>query len=145
MNVEEIARDYVTKMVDPEKIRAYLTADAMVSGSILPQPIPATEALNLLSGWTKAIPDIKFDIRQVRVNGNEATVELHWGGVQSAPLSLPIPGMPTVPATGKKVWVKDTYALTVQGDKVSNMRLQAPADGGIPGALAQLGVKLPGM
>lgn len=145
MNVEQFARDYVMKMNDPEKIRALNTADCMVSGSILPQPITAADGVNLLSAWTHAIPDIKFDIRQVTVNGNQATVDLNWGGVQSAPLSLPMPGMPTIPPTGKKVWVKDTYVLTVQGDKVSDMRLAAPAGGGIPGALAQLGVNLPGM
>lgn len=145
MNVEETARDYVKKMNDPEKIRAYLTPDAMVSGGVLPQPIPATEGLKILSGWTNAIPDIKFDIGQVSVNGNNATVQLHWGGTQSAPLSLPFPGMPTIPATGKKVWVKDIYTLTVKDGKVSNMSMDAPADEGIPGALAQLGVKMPGM
>ncbi len=53
--------------------------------------------------------------------------------------------MPTIPATGKKVWVKDAYTLTVKDGKVSYMRLDAPADGDMPGALAQLGVKMPGM
>ncbi len=145
MNVEETARDYVKKMDDPEKIKAYLTPDAMVSGSILPQAIPGTQALGILGAWTKAIPDIKFDIREVKVNGNDATVQLNWGGTQSGPLSLPFPGMPTIPATGKKVWVKDTYTLTVKDGKVSYMRLEGPADGGMPGAFAQLGVKMPGM
>ena len=145
MNVEQIARDYVNKMNEPEKIKAYLTPDAMVSGSVLPQPIPATEALHILSGFTNAIPDIKFEVGQVTVNGNEATVQLHWGGTQSTALSLPMPGMPTVPPTGKKVWVNDTYVLKVDGDKVSNMKMAAPADGGIPAALAQMGVQMPGM
>ena len=56
-----------------------------------------------------------------------------------------MPGMPTIPPTGKKVWVKDTYVLTVHGEKVSSLRMDSPADGGMPGALAQMGVKLPGM
>src|SRR5512138_1764014 len=128
MNVEEIARDYVTKMSDPEKIRAYLTADAMVSGGILPQPISGFEALNILSAFTTAIPDIKFDIEGVTVIGDEATVQLQWGGTHATPLSLPMPGPPTVPPTGNKVCVNDTYVLKVQGDKVSYMRLESPAD-----------------
>jgi hypothetical protein len=56
-----------------------------------------------------------------------------------------MPGMPTIPPTGKKVSVKDTYVITVQGDKVSHIHVESPADGGIPAALAQLGVKTPGM
>jgi hypothetical protein len=60
-------------------------------------------------------------------------------------LDMGMPGMPAVPPTGKKVSVKDTYIVTVQGDKVSQIQVESPADGGIPAMLAQLGVKMPGM
>ena len=145
MSVEQVARDFVTKMNDAEKMKDRVTADAVASGGVLPQAIPAMEALKIMSGLTNAIPDLKFDIQQVTVNGNQATVNVLWSGTQSGPLSLPIPGMPTIPPTGKKVSVKDTYVLTVQGDKVSHIHVESPADGGIPAALAQLGVKMPGM
>jgi predicted ester cyclase len=142
MSVEQVARDFVTQMYDLEKTRARITADAVVGGGILPQPIPAMEAFKIVSGLASAMPDIKFDVQQVTVNGNQATVKAQWGGTQTAPLSLPIPGMPTVPATGKRVSVKDGYIITVEGDKVSRMMVESPADGGIPGALAQMGVKM---
>ena len=145
MSVEQVARDFVTKMNDAEKMKDRVTADAVASGGVLPQAIPAMEALKIMSGLTDAIPDLKFDIQQVTVNGNQATVKAQWGGTQTGPLSLPMPGMPTIPPTGKKVSVKDTYVITVQGDKVSHMHVESPADGGIPAALAQLGVKTPGM
>jgi predicted ester cyclase len=145
MSVEQVARDFVTKMNDAEKMKDRITADAVASGGVLPQAIPAMEALKIMSGLTDAIPDLKFDIQQVTVNGNQATVKAQWGGTQTGPLSLPMPGMPTIPPTGKKVSVKDTYVITVQGDKVSHIHVESPADGGIPAALAQLGVKTPGM
>jgi predicted ester cyclase len=145
MSVEQVARDFVTKMNDAEKMKDRVTADAVASGGVLPQAIPAMEALKIMSGLTDAIPDLKFDIQQVTVNGNQATVKAQWGGTQTGPLSLPMPGMPTIPPTGKKVSVKDTYVITVQGDKVSHIHVESPADGGIPAALAQLGVKTPGM
>ena len=143
MSVEQVARDLITMMTDVEKTKASLTADAMASGGVLPQPMPAMEAFNLIAGLMTAFPDLKFEVEQVTVNGNEATVKAHWGGTQSGELSLP--GMPSVPPTGKKVSVKDTYVVTVQGDKVSHLRVESPADGGIPGVLAQLGVKMPDM
>ena len=145
MSVEQVARDFVTKMNDAEKMKDRVTADAVASGGVLPQAIPAMEALKIMSGLTDAIPDLKFDIQQVTVNGNQATVKAQWGGTQTGPLSLPMPGMPTIAPTGKKVSVKDTYVITVQGDKVSHMHVESPADGGIPAALAQLGVKTPGI
>ena len=145
MSVEQVARDFVTKMNNVETMKDRVTADAVVSGGVLPQAVPAMEALKIMSGLTVAMPDLKFDIQQVTVNGNQATVKAQWGGTQTGPLSLPMPGMPTIPPTGKKVSVKDTYVITVQGDKVSHMRVESPADGGIPGAMAQMGVKMPSM
>jgi len=143
MSVEQVARDFVTNMNNAEKLKTRISADAVASGGVLPQPIPMLEALNIMSGLMAGMPDMKYDIQQVTVNGNQATVNVKWGGTQTGSLSLP--GMPAVPATGKKVSVKDTYILTMQGDKVSHINVDSPADGGIPGALAQLGVKLPAM
>jgi hypothetical protein len=145
MSVEQVARDLITNMTNAAKTKAALAPGAMASGGVLPKPIPATEALNIIGGLTSAFPDLKFDIQQVTVNGNEATVKAVWSGTNTGPLSLPIPGMTPIPATGKKVSVKDTYMVTVQGDKVSHLKVESPADGGIPGALAQMGVKVPGM
>jgi predicted ester cyclase len=145
MSVEQVARDIVSNMNNAEKMKAMVTADAMASGGVLPQPIPMMEAMKVMAGLTSAFPDLKFDIQQVTVNGNQATVKAQWSGTNTGPLSLPVPGMPTVPPTGKKVSVKDAYVVTVQGDKISHMQVESPADGGIPAALAQLGVKMPGM
>jgi predicted ester cyclase len=103
------------------------------------------EALKAVDGLNAAIPDLKYDIQQVTVNGNQATVKVQWGGTQSGPLNLAMPGMPTIPPSGKKVSVKDSYVLTVKGDKVIHIKIDSPADGGIPAALAQLGVKMPAM
>ena len=145
MSVEQVARDLVLNMSNDEKVKTMVTADAMASGGVLPQPIPVMEAMKVMAGLTTAFPDLKFDIQQVTVNGNKATVKAQWSGTQTGALSLPMPGMPSIPPTGKKVSVKDAYVITVQGDKVSHMRVESPADGGIPAALAQLGVKMPGM
>ena len=145
MSVEQIARDFVTNMTDPEKLKGLATADAVVSGGVLPHPTPLMEAMGVVGALATAMPDFKFDIERVTVNGNEATVEVKWGGTHSGPLDLPLPGMPTIPPTGKKALVGDAFVVTVQGDKVSHLQVESPADGGIPGALAQLGVKAPGM
>jgi predicted ester cyclase len=145
MTVEQVARDFISHMNDAEKMKAMVTADAMASGGVLPQPIPVMEAMKVMDGLTTAFHDLKFDVQQVTVNGNQATVKAVWSGKNSGPLSIPMPGMPTIPATGKMVSVKDTYIITVQGDKVSHMQVESPADGGIPAALAQLGVKAPNL
>jgi len=145
MSVEQVARDFIAMMADSEKALGMVTADAMASGGVLPQPIPMKETVTILSGLKTAMPDLKFDVQQVTVNGDQATVKAMWSGTNTGSLSLPMPGMPTIPPTGKKVSVKDSYIVTVKGDKVSHMQVDSPADGGIPAALMQMGVKMPGM
>ena len=143
MSVEQIARDFITKLNDVNAAESYLTPDAVSAGGVLPQPIPAKEAIGLMSALITAFPDLKFDIQSVTVEGNVATVQAIWTGTNKGPLNMPLPGMPGIPATGKHVSVKDAYIVTVQGDKVSRIEVISPLDGGIPAALGQIGVKVP--
>ena len=145
MTVEQVARDFVSHMTDTEKMETMATAGAMASGGVLPQPIPMMEAMKIMAGLTTAFPDLKFDVQQVTVNGNQATVHALWSGKNTGQLSLPMPGMPALPATGKMVSVKDTYIITVDGDKVSHIQVDSPADGGIPAMMTQLGIQMPNM
>ena len=119
MSVEQIARDFITSMNDVNAAEAYLTPDAVAAGGVLPQPIPAKEAISLMSALNTAFPDLKFDIQNVTINGNQATVQAVWSGTNNGDLNMP--GMPSIPATGKNVSVKDTYIVTVEGDKVSRL------------------------
>ena len=145
MSVEQVARDFIAKMDDVNVTKSYLTPDAVAAGGVLPQPIPASEAMNMMNALITAFPDLKFDIQNVTVKGNQATVQAIWSGTNKGPLNMPLPGMQSIPPTGKKVSVKDTYIVTVQGDKVSRIEVDSPPDGGIPAALGQIGVKVPGM
>ncbi|HEY3477077.1 MAG TPA: ester cyclase [Anaerolineales bacterium] len=145
MSVEQIARDFITKMNDVDAAESYLTPDAVSAGGVLPQPIPAREAISLLTALKTAFPDLKFDIQDVAVNGNRATVQAVWSGTNNGPLNMPFPGMQNIPPTGKQVSIKDTYIVTVEGDKISRLEVDSPPDGGIPAALGQIGVAVPGM
>jgi len=145
MSVEQVARDFISSMNDAKKIQSMLTADAMASGGVLPQAMPALEAFNVTAALFAAFPDLKIDVQQVMVNGNQATVKANISGTQTGTLTVPMPGIPALPPTGKKVSAKDAFVVTVQGDKVSHMQVDSPADGGIPAMLAQLGVKMPPM
>ncbi len=145
MSVEQVARDFIAKMDDVNVTKSYLTPDAVAAGGVLPQPMPASEAFKMIGALNTAFPDLKFDIQNVTVKGNQATVQAKWSGTNKGPLNLPMPGMQSIPPTGKHVSVKDTYIVTVQGDKVSRIEVDSPPDGGVPAALNQIGVKVPGM
>jgi SnoaL-like polyketide cyclase len=138
MSIEQIASDFITKMNDANAAESYLTPDAVSAGGVLPQPIPAREAISLLTALNTAFPDLKFDVQNVTVNGNQATVQAVWSGTNTGPLNMSFPGMKNIPPTGKQVSVKDTYIVTVQDDKVSRLEVDSPSDGGIPAALDQI-------
>jgi SnoaL-like protein len=146
MSVEQVARDLITNMTDVEATKARLTPDAMASGGVLPQPMPALEAFKIVAGLKTAFPDLKFDVQKVTVNGNQAKVEVQVTGTNTGPLSLPMPGMPeNIPPTGKKASAKDAFVVTVEGDKVSRLEVDSPTGGGLPVLLAQIGLNMPGM
>lgn len=145
MSVEQVARDFITKMNDANAAESYLTPDAVSAGGVLPQPIPAREAISLLTALSTAFPDLKFDVQNVTVKGNQATVHAVWSGTNNGILNMPFAGMQNIQPTGKQVSVKDTYIVTVQGDKVSRLDVDSPPDGGIPAALGQIGIKAPEM
>jgi len=85
MSVEQVARDFITKMNDVDAAESYLTPDAVAAGGVLPQPIPAKEAIGMLSALKTAFPDLKFDIQNVVVKGNQATVQAIWSGTNQGP------------------------------------------------------------
>jgi predicted ester cyclase len=145
MSVEQVAREFISHMADAKLATSMLAPNAMVSGGVLPAPLPAAEAIHISEALKTAFPDLQFDIDKVTVDGNQARVDATWHGTNTGSLSMPMPGMPSIPPTGKRVMVKDAYVVTVDGDKVSHMEVQSPTDGGIPAALAQLGVQVPGM
>lgn len=143
MSAEQVARDLISNMTDVDKTKARLTPDAMASGGILPKPLPAMEAFGLVGALKAAFPDIKYEPLQVTVNGDKARVKFQMTGTQTGALSLPMPGLPpSIPPSGKKVKVEDIFVVTVQGEKISHLEVDSPADGGIPAILAQLGVKM---
>jgi len=146
MSVEQVARDLIANMTDVEGTKARLTADAVASGGVLPQPMPALEAFKIVAGLKAAFPDLKFEVEQVTVNGNQAKVEVQVTGTNTGPLSLPMPGLPeSIPPTGKKASAKDAFIVTVQGDKVSRLEVDSPTGGGLPVLLSQIGINMPGM
>jgi predicted ester cyclase len=146
MSVEEVAREFVSRMTDEAAVQAMLSADATVSGGVLPAAMPAMEAFRMIGGLQAGFPDIHFEPQKVSVNGDQATVDVQITGTNSGAVSLPLPGMTgSIPPTGRKVSVTDRFVITVRGDKVSQMHVDSPSGGGVAGILEQLGVNRPGM
>lgn len=130
---------------DFNKAASYLTDDFVFAGPV-PQPIGKEEFLAVQSAFEDAFQDWSFNSHDEVEQGDAVTVAVQITGTHTHDLVLPIPGMPSIPATGKKVSLPVehvTYAF--KGDKIASLTSDNVPGGGVPGILAQIGVPLPPM
>lgn len=129
------ARDYETAL-------ANLTPDCTFAGPV-PEPISGEQWIGLHRLLNVGLPDFSFNISKVEEKGNNVHVTIQITGTHTNTLDLTPLGMPKVPATGIKVQLPAEHpVITVRGDKIAAVHVTPVPDGGVPGMLAQLGVKL---
>src|SRR5947209_7148847 len=145
MNPEQLIRESLSAFNARDESNAYNNfADDFVANNFMPQPIGLEEFKALNAANLAAFPDWHFDIKQVQVQGNKATVTVQVTGTQNGPINMP--GMPSIPASGKKVSVADKFICTIGDDnKLHQMDFASPPDGGFAGVMKQLGIQMPGM
>lgn len=130
---------------DFDKAAAYLTDDFVFAGPV-PQPIGKREFIAVQSAFENAFPDWSFNSHDEVEQGDQVTAAVQITGTHTRDLVLPMPGMPSIPATGKRVSLPEEHlTFTFKGDKIASLTSDNTPGGGVPGVLAQLGVPLPPM
>jgi predicted ester cyclase len=128
---------------DVSTVADMLTGDMIFTG-VTPQPLGKHEYLGLQSALVAGLPDWKFNATDFQQRGDQVVTRVHITGTQIGALNLPMPGVPVLPPTGKKVALpEEITTLTVKGDKISRIESSNVSGGGVPGILAQLGVNVP--
>ncbi|MBL8134547.1 MAG: nuclear transport factor 2 family protein [Anaerolineae bacterium] len=135
---EMLARKIIEGLARKDSATPAATADATASGGMLPGVIPLAGAMQVMQALWAAFDDWGMDIIRTSTRGSEVAVEFMWGGTHTHALNLP--GAPSIPATGKVVWVPDVFIFTIVNERMRSIRVASPLNGGIPGMLAQLGV-----
>jgi predicted ester cyclase len=121
-----------------------LVADDFVFAGPVPQPVGKQEFMGLQMALLKAMPDWKFNAKDMKENGDQVSMLLQVTGTQTGELQLPMPGMPPIPPTGKKVSLPfEPSTFTVKNGKLTRLDVQSSPEGGLMGILSQLGVKMP--
>ncbi|MBI5032123.1 MAG: nuclear transport factor 2 family protein [Chloroflexi bacterium] len=124
-----------------DAVASYCTNDFTYSGP-LPKPVNLQEWRGLASVFLKAFPDWNFNATVVREEGNVVHVTVRITGTQNGELNLTPLGMGVIPATGKSITLPQSPGrVTFAEDKIANFHLDVGPGAGIPGILAQLGVK----
>ena len=109
---------------------------------VTPQPLGKEEFLGFMHAIHAAFPDFKFNETSASESGDTVTIKHHITGTHHGPLN--VPGMPSIPATGKSISLpEETSVFTFKGGKIANYTAHPAPDGGLPGMLKQLGVQMP--
>ncbi len=128
---------------DFKKLDGMLSDDMVFAGPV-PEPLGKREFVGVQMAMLAAMPDWKFNGTDYKENGDVVTVNLQITGTQTGELSLPMPGLPKLPSTGKKVSLpKEPSTFTVKNGKISRLEVASTPGGGVMGVLAQLGMKMP--
>ena len=134
-----------TEAGDFAKLDSMIADDFSMSGPV-PMPVGKREFIGLQMALLKAMPDWKFNARDFKENGDQVTVMLGITGTQTGELQVPMPGMPAIPPSGKKVSLPaEPSTFTVKNGKLTKLEVESTPAGGVTGILSQLGVSVPGM
>jgi predicted ester cyclase len=120
-----------------------LVADDYVFAGPVPEPVGKREFMGLQMALLKAMPDWSFNARDFKENGDVVTVTLQVTGTQTGELSLPMPGIPKLPGSGKKVSLPgEISTFTVKNGKLVRLDVAPTPGGGLMGILSQLDVPM---
>jgi hypothetical protein len=127
------------------KFADFLSEDMVFTGPV-PEPVGKHEFVGLMTAMVAGIPDWKFNGKDFKQAGDIVTVTFQITGTQTRELSLPMPGIPKIPASGKRISLPlEPITITVKDGKISRLESAVVAGGGVMGVLAQLGVAIPQM
>ena len=130
---------------DFNRAASYLADDFVFTGPV-PQPIGKQEFLAIQSAFEDAFQDWSFNSHDEVEQGDTVVAAVQITGTHTRDLVLPMPGMPRIPATGKRVSTPvEHITFTFKGDKIASLTSDNVPGGGVPGVLAQIGVPLPPM
>ncbi|HEY7123818.1 MAG TPA: nuclear transport factor 2 family protein [Ktedonobacterales bacterium] len=126
---------------DLATVSSMVTDDFQFLG-VTPQALGKAEFLGFLQSLHTAFPDFKFNETSASESGDTATIKHKITGTHTGTFN--IPGMPAIPATGKKFALPEEASVFTFKDGKSTKYMAHPApDGGLPGILKQLGVEMP--
>ncbi len=126
-----------------DEARGYLADDFTFSGAT-PQPVGADAWLAVHKAFAAAMPDFSFNASDIREEQGGVRLRVRPSGTQTRELALPIPGIPAIAPTGKRVQLMaEDCTCAFRGDKLVSYHVHETPGGGVKGILAQLGVAIP--
>jgi len=137
VDAEQVIRGYIEAINahDEAKVASYLTDDFVENFANAPS-LGRQQYVEHMKDFFQAFSDFNYYVENVSVDSNQVSVNMRVSGTHDGPL----PGTPPIPPTGNNFSVPDKLIVTLRGDRLAELRLESPANGGPGEALKQLGL-----
>ena len=127
---------------DPASSNDFLTDDFQFTGPV-PVPLSKEAYFGFMLILIQAFSDLKNHLNMTGETADTATGSVQMAGTHDGDLDLSVMGGPVVPPTGKSFLnPQESITCTIRDGKISIFAVEVPADGGVAGMLAQLGVQM---
>ncbi len=146
MTTSELVRALLTAVEAQrwDEARGYLTDDFTFGDGAMPEPLGRDAWLTVHKAFVAAMPDFSFNARPFHDENGAAVGQVQLTGTQTRELKLPVPGIPAIPPTGKRLSLPaETITATTRGDQISAFIVSGVEGGGLQGVLSQLGASIP--
>lgn len=145
MNTQQITQKVVKAIEDQDfgGALALLAEDFTFSGAV-PEPINGQSWIGVHRALAAAMPDLRLNFAGASEDNDVLQGTVSLTGTHTGTMVAPVPGIPQVPATGRKIVLpQEPVQVTARGGKLTNWHVNNIPHGGLPGILAQMGVALP--
>ncbi len=149
MDPKEVVLAFMAAWEEPDfdAMQTYLADDFKLTG-VSPQPLDKRWMIADTKARWSAFPDWTYNFRVVGMQGNVVQGVSRVSGTHTGTLIPPVPGMPPIPPTGKRVSLpEETCFVTVRNTQIVEYRVEKNANyegSGYTLILKQLGVEIPG-
>jgi predicted ester cyclase len=144
MSAEQVVRSYFDALEakDLARLNEVVSPDLVFVTPL--RPLGKQDLLRVFSAIFDAFPDWRFDHQELVTAGDTVKTKLRMTGTHTGTFVPPIRALKPIKATGKKVVLPEQeFVYYVDSGKIARIVSEPVPDGGIPGLLTQLGVRLP--
>jgi predicted ester cyclase len=143
MDTKETAKEFIEAFNngDVAKVGSLLAEDFTFSGPV-PKPLSKREWVGLLGIFKTAFPDINYNLRFVKAEGNVVTTTSQLTGTHTGNFDMSAMGLGVFPPTGKYFSnTEESGESVVEDGKIKSIHMQGGKGSGVEGILTQLGLQ----
>ena len=145
MSATDVIKEFLeaSEAQDYDRVASLLAEDFTFSGPV-PEPLGKPQYIGFMRSLGVAFPDWAFNVSDMADHGDHIEVTVNITGTHTGDWDMTSAGAGVIPPTGKGFKLPpEPGDYTVGEGKITSFSREANPEGGVPGIMAQLGLKPP--